>query len=85
VQTTLEGPLPAGRRYVVLARRIEDGDAVLASGFVVRELSRAEHEMALPPGRYRFTVEVAGREGPAVEVTLAQPGARATVRLEAPK
>jgi hypothetical protein len=73
-----------GRRASILVRRLEGDRAVLAHGFVLRDLARADHVLALPTGRYRFVVEVDGREGPPVEMTFQTPGTRAAVGVHSP-
>jgi len=85
LSVSLEGGTPAGRRYDVEARRLEDGAEVLGQGFSARNVGRPDLVLLLPPGLYRVRLLENGVAGPTKELSLDIPGVRGQVRLSPPR
>lgn len=85
LSVSIEGGVPAGRRYEVEAMRIEGDADVLGQGFCARHVARPDLTLFLPPGRYRARLLENGTAGPLKELSLDIPGVRAQVRLSPPR
>lgn len=85
VRLAVEGGVPRGRRYELDFRRVEADGEVTAQGWYDRLVGRADLELSLPPGRYRFRLTELGRVAPWSELLLEGPSTRASVRLPAPR